>query len=148
MADDCAITHRLLANQRTMFRIAEAGFGFSQKAIHLLTGIGLTTVGQYARGETAMGGAAIMKISGIKDFPAELLCLLFAGTGRIVLDDHLSAKERLDYDDIALGALALAGEVQRARSENSPGGTEIVDCEKAKIHRHQAELAPKLRNVA
>ena len=86
-----------------------------------------------------------MKMAGIREFPAELLCLLFAGTSRIVIDDHLSSRERVDYDDIALGALALAGEVQRARSQSSPGGTAIVHTEEELINRRAASLVGKTR---
>jgi hypothetical protein len=143
MSHDCAITQRLLSNQRTMFRLAEAGFGFSQKAIHLLTGMSLSVIGQYARGETAMGGAAILKLSGIRDFPAELLTLLYSGTGRIVVDTPELSGSTAEYDDLARGALALALEIQQARSQNSPGGPEIVAVEEPGIQAKHLRLVTK-----
>ena len=148
MSHDCAITQRLLANQRTMYRLAECGFGFSQKAIHLLTGMSLSVIGQYARGETAMGGAAILKLSAIRDFPAELLTLLYAGTGRIIVDTPELMGSTADYDDIARGALALACEVQAARSENSPGGTAIVHTEEELIRRRLDRFTIKSERAA
>jgi transcriptional regulator with XRE-family HTH domain len=108
MHGDCAITARLLKQQRTMFRLAESGHGWSQKAIHLETGMGLSSIGQYARGETAMGGAAILKLAGVKDFPAELLTLLFEGTGRTVIDAETA---EADWLGLAAESAGLAAEI-------------------------------------
>lgn len=148
MSHDCAITQRLLANQRTMYRLAECGFGFSQKAIHLLTGMSPSVIGQYARGETAMGGPAILKLSAIKDFPAELLTLLYAGTGRIIVDTPDLIPSAAEYDDLARGALALAAAVQEARSENSPGGPAIIHTEEELIRRRLDRFTAKAGRAA
>lgn len=141
MASDCAITHRLLSRQRTMFRLAASQHGFSQKVIHLETGMGVTTIGQYARGETAMSGPAIIKLSSIKDFPAALLSdLLFDDLPRCVVNvggddgDHDTAAEHCDN---------VASLVRRARSPNSPAGVEIADCEDREIRVARAALQAK-----
>src|SRR5688572_10990406 len=86
MARDCMITARMCRNQRTMFRLAESQHGFTQKSIHLETGMSLSAIGQYARGETAMSGPAIYKLATVKDFPSELLSMLLDGTNRHIED--------------------------------------------------------------
>jgi hypothetical protein len=86
MAVDSAISDRLKHRQRVMFRAA-ADRGFSQKVIHFDTGLSLSVIDEYARGETAMGGPSILALASLPEFPAELISLLFDGTGRAVIDE-------------------------------------------------------------
>ena len=76
-------------HQVVMFRAA-AKQGFSQKIIHFDTGMSLSVIDEYARGVTCMGGPAILALAGLKDFPSDLISLLFDGTGRIVADELAS----------------------------------------------------------
>ena len=130
MAHDCSETQSILAAQQTMFRLAERDHGITQKLIHLETGMSLSAIGQYARGESAMSGPAIRKLARMEQFPTGLLSLLFDGTGRHVADD---ASDEPDFDAIGLEANGVAGEVAKARSKDSPGGTNIVPIEKDAI---------------
>lgn len=127
MSSDCNITHGLLNRQREMFRLAEHQHGWSQKAVHHATGMSLSAIGQYARGETAMSGPAIIKLASVPDFPSDILSLLFTGTGRHVADDD---RKDSDLDDLADAADELATDVRRARHPNSPGGVNIVPIER------------------
>ena len=86
MAHDCTITQRLKRSQRTMFRLAERDHGITQSEVHHATGMSLSAIGQYARGETAMSGIAICKLAGWEDFPANLLSILLDGTRRVIAD--------------------------------------------------------------
>lgn len=140
MAHDCAITQRLKAKQRTMFRLAERDHGITHKIVHLETGMSLSAIGEYARGETAMSGPAIIKLANMEDFPAELLSLLLDGTNRHIADgeDDASCLDTLgdEADDIAR-------EVRRARDPRSPGGTDITDQERVVILRKAEPLRRK-----
>ena len=115
-----------------MFRLAESGHGFSQKAIHLETGMGLSTIGQYARGETTMGGAAILKLAGVKDFPAELLAVLFDGTGRAVVDVDLA---EADWMALAADSAGVAAEICEASRDGV-----ITPAEKARLRTRTRAL--------
>lgn len=90
MAVNSAIADRLLHRQRVMFRAA-ADRGFSQKVIHFDTGLSLSVIDEYARGQTVMGGSSIMALASLQEFPAELLSLLFDGTGRALIDEGNAA---------------------------------------------------------
>ena len=86
---DSAISDRMKRHQVVMFRAA-AKQGFSQKIIHFDTGLCLSVIDEYARGVTCMGGPSILALAGLKDFPSDLLSLLFDGTGRVVIDEAQS----------------------------------------------------------
>lgn len=137
----CAIAHRLKAKQRTMFRLAERDHSITHKVVHLETGMSLSAIGEYARGETAMSGPAIIKLASMEDFPAELLSLLFDGTNR-----HIANGEDDDscLDTLGDEADELARDVRRARQPSSPGGTEIVDIEEAAIRRKAERLRKRV----
>lgn len=136
----CRITAGLLAAQQTMFRLAERDHGITQKLVHLETDMSVSAIGQYARGETAMGGPAILKLARMKQFPSELLSLLFEGTDRHVADD---SDLEPDFDALGLEATDLGREVQQARSPSSPGGTNIVPIEKEAIRNRARRVCAK-----
>lgn len=136
MQHDCTITQSLLQRQRTMFRVA-AMHGWSHKLVHIETGISLSAIGQYARGETAMSGQAILKLASVKDFPSALLSILFDGTGRHVADDTDTG----DHDSMAANCIDFVAEHAKARHPESPGGVEIVDCE----HKGLVQKARRVR---
>ena len=52
MAHDCTITDALKRRQSAMF-LEAANRGVTHKVVHYETGLSLSIIGQYARGETA-----------------------------------------------------------------------------------------------
>jgi hypothetical protein len=121
MNAECSITQQLLQRQQTMFRKA-AEAGFSQKVIHADTGLSLSVIGQYARGETTMSGPSILKVR--RAIGPELVSILFDDGDYLIPSDA-----ELDYDTFAGGCIAFAAAHAQARHPESPGGVDIVDCE-------------------
>lgn len=136
MCDPSRVTEQLLRNQANFFRLA-AKDGFTQKVFSLDTGYSIATVNQWALSKCAMGGPALLAIISIKEIPADLISVLIDGTDRHI-DDGEDDHGGLD----ALGDDAddVAREVRRARSPDSPGGTEIISIESACILRKAARL--------
>lgn len=141
MADNSDFTERLLIKQKSLFRIA-ASRGFTQDLIRCETDLPTTSLSDWANGKTKLSLVAVLKLAAMPDFPAELLTLLFEGTGRHVADD---AADEPDFDAIGLEANGVAGEVQKARSKDSPGGTNIVPMERdaicSRVRRFKARAA-------
>jgi hypothetical protein len=118
-----------VSKQTLMFRLAQRDHGITQKMIHMDTGIGLSTLGQYVRGESVMSLAAVRKLARMKEFPSALLSVLFDDTERHVVDGDGDS----DLDSLGEDADAVAAAVRRARHPNSPGGIEITQDEEASI---------------
>lgn len=125
MATDCAITAAMKRAQETMFRKA-AERGLSQKVIAADTGLSLTIIGQYARGETAMGGPSIIKMFGV--IPDDLLSLLLPD-GRIIV----RAPHGIDHDALCDWAEGYVATKTKAHRADSPMGPEIADCERTEL---------------
>ena len=121
MSHDCAITQRLKRRQKTMFRKAESEHGFTHKEIHFSTGMSLSAIGQYARGETAMSGPAMLKLADWKEFPAALLSILFSGTDRIVCDEGDGG----DHTEYAAHCIDFTAHYAAARHPESEAGSDI-----------------------
>lgn len=124
-----------------MFRVAERDYGLTQKLIHLETGMGLSTIGQYARGETAMGGEAILKLASWSDFPSALLSILFEGTGRLITDET-------DSDDDDLAALAREGAGMASDYMDAAADGKITPIEKARLVQRATRMTHKARRIA
>ena len=122
MNAECAIVQQLLQRQQTMFRKA-AELGFTHKVIHYDTGLSLSVIGQYARGETAMSGPSILKIR--RAIGPSLVSILFDDG-----DYLIPGAGDMDYDTLAGGCIAYAAEHAKARHPESPGGVDIVACER------------------
>lgn len=122
MSSDCTITARLLSRQATVFRLAERDHGITQKLVHLETRMSLSAIGQYARGETAMSGPALLKLLAMPQFPAALLSLLFEGTGRHVADD---SGDSGDHEATADNCVEFTGRYAAARKDASEAGPAI-----------------------
>ena len=118
MAHDCGITASLKRRQKTAFRIAERQYGITQKAIELETGLCRTSIGEYARGETAISGPALMKLASWPEFPVECLSIMFAGTGRVVRDEGGGSHQ--DYAEHCIDFSAAYAEARRDDSECGP----------------------------
>lgn len=141
MAADCAITNRLRRRQKTMFRLA-ASDGFTQKVINGHTGMSLTSLSEYARGLTTMSGDAIMKLAEWQDFPAELLTMLFAGTGRVVAD------EGDEPADGALHELGREGAHFLAEKADAEADGVVTDIEKSRLKKRAKRIEAVARKVA
>lgn len=135
MAHDDRISLLTLEAQKRVFRLAERNHGLHLKTIHLDSGIPYNTIRSYAAGEAMMPVSALNKLCDV--IPDELLSQL-TGPGKRCLVPTEEGDEP-DYDAIGQGALELAGEVQRSRRPDSPGGSNIVPIEKDAI---KAKLAP------
>lgn len=142
MAADCAITNRLRRRQKTMFRVAERQFGLTQKAIHLETGMSLTSLSEYARGLTTMSGEAMMRLAEWRDFPAELLTMLFAGTGREVHD------EGDEPEDGALHELGREGAHFLAEKADAEADGVVNMDEKRRLKKRAKRIAAVAQKVA
>lgn len=140
MAHDCAIAQRFLRKQKQMFRLAARDCGITQKMVHLETHMGLTSIGEYARGEKIMGGDKIARLAAWDDFPSELLSILIDGSGKHFADDD-GGGHCLDL--LGNDADEVAADVRRARAPESPGGTEIVHEEELAIRRKAKRLQRK-----
>lgn len=80
MDDVCNIAQALKRKQITVFN--EAGKrGISHKIIHFDTGLSLSAIGQYARGEHAISGPSLVKLLGV--IPGDLLSVLLPDGWRI-----------------------------------------------------------------
>lgn len=140
MAHDCAETQSTLKAQKVMFRLATRDHHITHKMIHLDTKMSLSAIGEYSRGETVMSVTAMRKLSKMRDFPDELLSLLLDGTGRHIVDGDDDA----EFDALGESADDVAAEIRRARNPASPGGTDIVDIEEARIRQKAAGLRRKV----
>lgn len=142
MATDCAITNRLRRRQKAMFRIA-ANEGFSQKLICFHTGLSATSLSEYARGLTTMSGEAIMKLAEWRDFPSDVLTMLFAGTGREVHDEGDG-----EDDDGALHELGREGAHFLAEKADAEADGIIDLTERTRLKRRARRLGAVARKVA
>lgn len=122
MQHSCTITQRLMRAQRTMFRLAAAHpFNITQTEMHHATGMSMSSLGQYSRGETAMSGPAIMKLASWQDFPASLLSILFSGSERIVCNEGDGG----DHTEYAGHCIDFTAAYAAARHPDSEAGTDI-----------------------
>ncbi len=141
MNRDCTITAGLKRAQVSMFNAAKQR-GITATVIHYDTGgknggISLSTIGQWSRGESAMGLEMLIRLIGV--IPDEILSLLLPDGHRIV-----PAPETIDHDELARLALDLAAEHAAARHPDSEHGVEIGPNE----HNRLTAKATHLRAVA
>jgi hypothetical protein len=135
------LEQKILRAQATMFRLALRDFGLTLKSISIDSGIGYEALRTYVGtkgAQSMMPVSALCRLVGV--VPDELLSHLLDPVGRqIVHDDDDSELDALGDD-----ADAVAAEIRRARSPNSPGGTEIVDIEEARIRAKALRLRRKV----
>ena len=139
--DIMALETDILNAQARIFRLAERDHGLTLKAISLDSGIPYNTLRTYKGhngAQAMMPVSALCRLVGV--IPDELLSHMFDPVNRqIVHDDDDGCLDRLGDD-----ADSVATEVRRARSPNSPGGTDIVDIEEARIRAKALRLARKV----
>jgi hypothetical protein len=131
-----------IREQQRMFRLAERDHGLTPKALHIETGIPLTTL-KHWRTDTIIPLHSLRKL--VRVIPDELTSLLFTGTGKHIGTDP---EEDGDMDGMAESASDLLHAHVRARSPNSPGGINIVPSEAAEIKSIGRTLCAKARAVA
>lgn len=140
MAHDDRIVSLVLDAQRRIGRLAERDYGLSLKAISLDTGIPYPSVRSYlGQGDVklaVMPVPVMLKLVGV--IPDDLLSQLLDPVKRCIV--RTDDSDEPDYDAIGQGALELAGEVQKSRRPDSPGGTNIVPIEKQAINAKRARL--------
>lgn len=140
MASDCPILHRTLAAQRAAFATASdpLRFGLTLKAIAHDSGIPLSTLCTYARGEAAMPLHAFAKLLPV--LPASITSRMIDGTGKHIADDA----DPGDHDTLAGKCIDFAAVHAQARHPQSPGGIDIAPCERrAMDERAQALGVPE-----
>ena len=130
MNRDCTITTALKRRQQTVFREAEQR-GLTHKVIHYDTGgpdigISLSALGQYARGECAMGLPVLIKL--LEVLPADLLSLLLPAGWQIVRAD-----EGIDHDAVAEWAEAHLAKKMAAHRADSECAEKIGPKEHAEL---------------
>ena len=133
VAHDHTIADQLKRRQQVMF-LAAADRGITQKELRYRTNLSATIIGQYARGETAMGMAAALNIRRVVG--AELFTMLLDD------GDHLvEAPGDINHDDLAAGCIDYASAHARARHPDSPCGVDIAPCEDSELTGRAARLA-------
>lgn len=132
MNHDCTITQQLLQRQKDLFRIA-ANAGHTHKAIAGKTGLSLSAIGQYSRGETAVSGPTIIKLRHC--LGPSLVSLLFDDG-----DYLIEGAGEFDYDTFAQGCISYAAAHAAARHPEGPGGVAIIPAEQTDLDDHAAPL--------
>jgi hypothetical protein len=135
-----------LQAQARMFRLAKRDHGLSLKCISLDSGLPYETVRSYAGekgAQSMMPISAVNKLTGV--IPDNLLSHLFEpGDRQLVADDDIDDC----LDDLGDEAGKLEAEVRRARHPASPGGTDIIDIEQARIRRAATRMSKRAKKVA
>lgn len=141
MSSVCEITHQTLRTQRRIFRLAAHDHGLSLKAIGIDSGIPYTTLRAYSTGAAVMPVTALIRLVGV--IPDPLLSQLFGPVHRHLVEDEDDGC----LDSLGNDADEVAAEVRRARSPTSPGGTDIVDIEEARIRSKALRLTRKVASA-
>jgi hypothetical protein len=142
MADLSQKARNSVALQREMFRLAEYEHGLSIATLARTRNIPISTLKGWREG-SAMPAWALGEL----DLPDDLVSLVLVGPyGRCVVTDDGEGEGSIDA--LGLEAIGLAGEVQQARSDDSPGGPNIVPIERERIRQRARRVAAKARRVA
>lgn len=134
-----------LAAQHELFRLAESEYSLSIPVLAKRNKqLNTSTMKAWKRGAampvTALGE---LKVAGVPD---HLLTLVFAPYAAAFASEPDDSEG--DLDTAATEALEFAGEVQKARHPNSPGGLAIVPQEKALIEPKRQRAAAAIRRAA
>lgn len=137
MNRDCTITAALKRQQVTMFAAAKAR-GITASVIHWDTGgdnggISLSTIGQWSRGESAMGLEMLIRLIGI--IPDDLLSILLPD-GKSIVTDPTG-----DHDGFAAKCIDFAAAHAAARHPASEAGIEIGPGEHKSLTAKRAQVA-------
>lgn len=141
MANLSNLARNSVALQQEMFRLAEHEHGLSLTVLSRTRGIALSTLKDWASGNTQMPAWALGELR----IPDDLTSLVLSPYAKHVGTDEEGDP---DPDELAEEALGLAREVAIARSPNSPGGSRIVPIERERIRKKARRVTPKARAVA
>lgn len=141
---ECEMSQAVEMAQMLMFDLAYRKHGFSRKILHLETGLPLTTIKSYEEG-TSMPVAALVKIAAVRNFPNELLGLLFDPACKTITD---ADPEETDIDDLARAAVDVLQKYIAARHPESAGGIRIVHSERPDIEHSAKALKSAAKKVA
>jgi hypothetical protein len=103
-----------------MLRLAERDHDITRKVICLSTGYSRTAVDEWARGDKAMSGPALVALASMPEFPAELLSLLFEKTGKHVVEDCDTA----DLDALGRETAGFTSDYVEAKSDGEIDASE------------------------
>jgi hypothetical protein len=142
MARDCDISHAVEMAQTLMLDLAERKHGITRKALHLATGIPISTLKSYEEG-TAMPVTAFVKMAAV--IPNELLSLMLEPGEKAIAD---AEPDETDLDDLARAAVDVLQKYVAARHPDSPGGIRIVHSETADIKLAAKGIADRAGKVA
>jgi hypothetical protein len=140
LADLSIHARNSVALQQEMFRLAEHEHGLSLAVLSRTRGIPLSTLKGWRDG-AQMPAWAIGELR----LPDDLTSLILTPWDKFIGSNEDGEG---DLDALGLEALGLAGEVAAARSPASPGGTNIVPMERAKIADRARRMVPRVRGAA
>lgn len=140
MADLSQNARNSVELQRELFRLAEAEHGLSIAVLSRTRKIPVSTLKGWREG-SAMPAWALGEL----DLPDDLASLVLTGYQRAVVTVTDDGQAAVDFDHLGLEALGLGTTVAQARSEDSPGGTNIVHIEREQIRQKARPLCAKLR---
>jgi hypothetical protein len=143
MADLSQKARNSVELQRELFRLAEAEHGLSIAVLSRTRKIPISTLKGWREG-SAMPAWALGEL----ELPDDLASLVLTGYRRAVITITDDGEQAEDFDNLGLEALGLAGEIQQARTENSPGGTNIIHIEKEAIRKRARRVSGQARAVA
>jgi hypothetical protein len=137
VAHDCRITAALLRQQQTVFRLAGTQ-GVTHKLIHHETGLSLSVIGQYARGETAVSGPSLIKLFGV--IPDSLLSLLLPD-GRAIV----RVPTDVDFDDVEAACRDFLATKGASHHPDSPDQRDVSSCEEEALGVKVVQLRGTVR---
>lgn len=130
--------------QVRMFDLANRKHGLTLKVLNIETGISTSTLSGWINGTSMMPLDGFVRIAAIKDFPNELLSLVFDAAGKSVADSDEGAA---DVDDAVIAALEMTLAYVKARHPDSPGSIRIVHSEEPEIRMMARRVADRVGKV-
>jgi hypothetical protein len=137
-----ALARNSVGAQERMFRLAERDHGLSIKALCLETGIPKTTLEGWKNGTTMPAWA--LGALGKAGVPDHLLSLTLNPFAR-----HVGTDTNGDgaLDELAREAAGFANDYLEATAPDSPGGSNVIPMEAAKLGERAARMEAKARAV-
>lgn len=129
--------------QRELFRLADAEHGLSIAVLSRTRKIPVSTLKGWREG-AAMPAWALGELA----LPDDLVSLVLSPFARAIVSVSDEGEGAVDFDHLGLESLGLGTTVAQARSEDSPGGTNIVHIEREQIRQKARPLCAKLRAVS
>lgn len=138
MRDKPDYERHFVAVQADVFRLAERDYGLTRKRLAALSGVSITTIDTWARGESAMGGPALVHM--MRYIPNDLMGLLTEWGGKFVGD--LESPDG-DLDALGRGAASFTVDYVNAKSDGV-----VTPMERAHLADKARGMAAMCRAVA